>query len=180
MFVFEVVSLIPTRFSESLPYSVGRARHRIGDVETRTHTLRVLIADDFEPIRKRLVEMLAEVPGVEIVGQSASVQETLAAIRTLTPDVVTLDLSMPDGNGLEVLRGTRDEMFRPIFIVLTNFSSPEYQTEANQHGAHAVLNKSREFGKAIDLISQLATKAAPGKGRNHHEQDATSVDIGKR
>jgi DNA-binding NarL/FixJ family response regulator len=129
-------------------------------MKTEPSALRVLIADDFEPVRRRLAEMLAEVPGVEIAGQSATVKGTLAAIQTLVPDVVTLDLSMPDGNGLEVLRRTRGQQARPVFIVLSNFSSAEYRNEAIRQDAHAFLDKSREFEKAIELIYSFANKAA--------------------
>lgn len=160
-YVVEVlVRTTPTRFRESLQYRRGRACRIVARMKTEPSALRVLIADDFEPIRRRLAAMLADVPGVEIVGQSGNVQETLAAIRTLQPDVVTLDLSLPDGSGLDVLRQTRGEDARPVFIVLTNFSFPEYKVEALKHDAHAFLDKSREFGKAVELISRLAESAA--------------------
>lgn len=129
-------------------------------MKTPHSALRILIADDVEPIRRRLAELLSEVPDVEIVGQSGSVQETMAAIRTLAPDVVTLDLSMPDGSGLDVLRQTRGEQPRPVFIVLTSFSVAEFRTEAFKQDAHAFFDKTREFGTAIELIGRLAERAA--------------------
>lgn len=125
---------------------------------TEHRALRVLIADDCELIRRRLAEMLADVPGVEIVGQSATVKGTLAAIQALSPDVVTLDLSMTDGNGLEVLQQTRGDDARPVFIVLTNYAFAEYKEEAAKHGTHAFLDKTREFEKAVELIYRLAEK----------------------
>lgn len=127
--------------------------------------LRVLIVDDFEPVRRRLAQMLADEPDVTIAGQSASVREAMEAIRSLAPDVVTLDLGLPDGNGLEVLRRTRHDNPRPVFIVLTNHAVEAYRNEASKQEAHAFLDKTREFDKAVELIRCLAAprSANPSK-----------------
>jgi serine/threonine-protein kinase len=66
--------------------------------------VRVLIVDDESLARLRVADMLAHQPGVQIVGTAASGAEAVAAIRALTPDVVFLDVQMPGGTGLEVVR----------------------------------------------------------------------------
>lgn len=118
----------------------------------------VLIADDSRVIRARLAMLLEEIPGVEIVGQSATGKETIEMIRRLSPHVVVLDLSMPEGNGLEVMRQMRDENLEAIVFVLTNFTCPEYEKRALRLGAKAFLSKSREFDKLADMIRDLAGK----------------------
>ena len=118
--------------------------------------LRVVIADDYEPVRRRLAEMLTECGDVEIVAQTTQVEETLQAIQLLAPDVVTLDVSMPGGSGLDVLRRTRDDANRPFFIILTSHPSKEYEAAAKIHGAHAFLDKARDFDKVLALIDGLA------------------------
>jgi two-component system LytT family response regulator len=66
--------------------------------------VRVLIVDD-EPLgRRRVAELLGDEPGVEIVGMATSGAEAVAAIRASAPDVVFLDIQMPDGTGLDVVR----------------------------------------------------------------------------
>jgi DNA-binding NarL/FixJ family response regulator len=135
-------------------------------MESQTGLLRVLIADDFAPIRRRLADMLADEQRVEVVGESASVAGTLAAIRRLEPDVVILDLVMPDGNGLEVLQATFDEKPRPWFIVLTNSSEEEYRSVAARYQVHAFFDKAREFLHAIASIQALA------ESRSHPQHDA--------
>lgn len=121
--------------------------------------LRILITDDFEPVRQRLRQMLGELAGVAIVGEAGGVSETLAAVRALAPDVVILDLSLPDGNGLEVLRYTLEQTPPPLFIVLTSYSLPQYRDEALWLGAYAFLNKALEFDTAAALIQSLASDA---------------------
>ena len=71
---------------------------------TAPHAVRVLIVDDEPLARRRVAELLAEEPGVEIVGQATSGAEAIAAIRADRPDVVFLDVQMPDGTGLDVVR----------------------------------------------------------------------------
>lgn len=130
--------------------------------------LRILIADDFEPVRRRLVELLSGLPGVDIVGEASTVAATRFAIEALSPDVVTLDMSFPDGNGLAVLGHCATLRQRPHFIVLTNQIGADYQQAALRSGACAFLNKTLEFGTAAALILELAKAAA---------QDHTIVQV---
>jgi two-component system LytT family response regulator len=71
---------------------------------TSPRALRVLIVDDEPLARRRVAELLEDAPGVEIVGVATSGAEAVAAIRDRAPDVVFLDVQMPDGTGLDVVR----------------------------------------------------------------------------
>jgi two-component system, LytTR family, response regulator len=73
-------------------------------VPPQQRVVRVLIADDEPPARRRVAELVAEQSAAEIVGMAASGAEAIAAIRALSPDVVFLDVQMPDGTGLDVVR----------------------------------------------------------------------------
>jgi DNA-binding NarL/FixJ family response regulator len=121
--------------------------------------LTVLIADDSQVIRVRLARLLEEIPGVAIVGQSATGKETVEMIRRLAPHVVVLDLSMPEGSGLEVMQQMRDENLEAIVIVLTNYPYPEYEQRALRLGARTFLSKSSEFENLADIIRDLAGKS---------------------
>ncbi len=130
--------------------------------------LSVLVADDSSVIRERLVALLNEVPGVSVVGETVCVSGTMEAVRRLRPAVVVLDLSMPGGSGLDVLRCMKEEQLGAMVIVLTNYSFPEYEKEASRYGAAAFLNKSTQFMKVADMVRGLAeqaraTAAADGK-----------------
>src|SRR3546814_8435925 len=71
---------------------------------TQTPPLRVLISDDEAPARRRLREMLAEVDGVEVVGEAADGREAIARVQELAVDVVLMDIAMPVMDGLEAAR----------------------------------------------------------------------------
>lgn len=129
-------------------------------MDTATRSLRLLIADDFAPVRRRLSELLADEPGLEVAGEAASVAGTLEAIRRLQPDLVLLDLSMPDGSGIEVLRRTRELQPRPLFIVLSGNVEQEYRVEAERQQADAYLDKGGQFDQVLATIRLLALRLA--------------------
>jgi DNA-binding NarL/FixJ family response regulator len=129
----------------------------VNAVKTGKQALTVQIADDSHVIRERLGGLLREVPDVSVVAETGEAKETLDAVRRLTPAVLILDLSMPGGSGLEVLRQMSRDRLATVVIVLTNFPFPEYKKEALRHGAVAFLNKSSEFMKVIEFVRQLTT-----------------------
>ena len=118
--------------------------------------LRVLIADDSAVVRVRLMALLEELTGVEIVAATASLQETCGALKKSLPDLVILDLNMPDGNALEVIHQMREDQPAVGVVVLTNFPCPEYEQRALDLGATAFFDKSHEFMKVRALVQQLA------------------------
>ncbi len=119
----------------------------------------VLIADDSGVVRERLAALLQEMPGVSVVGETENVAGTLEGIRRLRPAVVVLDINMPGGSGLDVLRRMTEERLDAVVIVLTNFAFPEYEQKARAFGASAFLNKSNEFMRAADLVRDLSDRA---------------------
>jgi DNA-binding NarL/FixJ family response regulator len=130
--------------------------------------MRVLIADDSEVLVQRLVTMLAEVRGIEIVGQAGTVAEAAQAVRNLRPDVMILDIRMPGGSGIDVLEGMKRDQATPIVIVLTNYGYPQYRKKCLQSGARFFLDKSTEFEKVGEVLRSLIHGASdpssfPGK-----------------
>jgi DNA-binding NarL/FixJ family response regulator len=123
----------------------------------KTEPLSVLVADDSKVVRERMANLLNEVPGVTVVGEAVNVQGTLEEVRRAQPAVLVLDLSMPGGSGLDVLRELQGQAERPHTIVLTNYSFPEYEAEARRLGADAFLNKSTQFLKVVEVVRELAT-----------------------
>ena len=129
--------------------------------------MRILIADNSAEICKRLAEMLSDLPGVEIVGFAADGASTLEAVRRLRPDVVTLDLRMPGGSGLDVLQDLRGEQPAPFVIMLTNYASPEYERRALALGAGAFLDKSRDFDRVVELVrDRMPPCVSPAQRQN--------------
>jgi len=128
--------------------------------------MKVLIADDSEIIVSRLLAMFAGIQGVEIADQAGTVAEASRAAASLRPDVVILDLQMPDGNGLDVLKSMKGNSVTSTVIVLTNHAFPQYRKKCLQSGAHFFLDKSTEFEKVGELLQLLINSTSENPGSN--------------
>ena len=117
--------------------------------------LKVFISDDSATIRKRLVTMALDLPGMEVVGQAENAPRSLAAIRQTQPDVVILDIRMPGGNGLEVLREVKKMNPAPKVIVFTNYAHVQYRKKGEEAGADFFLDKSTEVDKLPQALEQV-------------------------
>ena len=117
--------------------------------------MKVFIADDSAVVRERLIEMLSELPEIEIIGQAEDGLETINSIPKLKPDVVILDIHMPGGNGIEVLRNIKKNEPVPLVIILTNYSYPQYRKKCMDLGADYFFDKSTEFEKVTEVCQQL-------------------------
>jgi DNA-binding NarL/FixJ family response regulator len=117
--------------------------------------IKVFIADDSLVVREHLVTMLDELAGIEIVGQAENVAEAIRGIRNLQPDVVILDMRMPDGSGIDVLQNIKQDTATPLVIILTNYPYPGYRQKCLDAGADFFLDKSSEFDQIPKLLEQL-------------------------
>lgn len=121
--------------------------------------IKVFIVDDSLIVREHLVTMLDELAGTEIVGQAENVAEAIRGIQTLQPDVVILDIRMPDGSGIEVLQNIKQGQTAPMVIILTNYPYPGYRQRCLNAGADFFLDKSTEFDQIPKLFEQLKQNA---------------------
>jgi len=81
--------------------------------------IRVLIVDDSKMIRQMIGDIIAEMPDMEVAGEAADGQKALAVLSTIRPDVITLDVQMPNMNGLETLEGILVQRPTPVIMVST-------------------------------------------------------------
>lgn len=145
------IRVLPTVFGNQIGYANNMADLLLPS----NHPIKVFIADDSRVVRERLITLLDELSGVEIVGQAEDVAETIRGIRTLQPDVVILDIRMPDGSGIDVLRQINQDGAGLIVIILTNYPFPGYRQRCLQAGADFFLDKSTEFDQIPALFEQL-------------------------
>lgn len=117
--------------------------------------MRIYIVDDAKAIRERLVEMLAAVEGVIVVGQTESAVEATAAILTDRPDAVVLDLKLADGNGLQVLNAVHARAPEIVVIVLTNHGEDHYRRACLRAGARYFFDKTAEFHRIPQVLREL-------------------------
>ena len=117
--------------------------------------MKVFVADNSAILRKQIIGMLSELRGVEIVGQAQVAPDALRAIREHRPDVVTLDIGMSGGSGMDVLKEIKRDAAALVVIVLTNNSSPPYRKSSMEAGADFFLDKATEFGEVREIIGSL-------------------------
>jgi DNA-binding NarL/FixJ family response regulator len=117
--------------------------------------MKVVIADDSSLFVERLSDLLGEVPGIELAGHAGSVPEAVRCIREKAPDAVVLDLQMPGGSGLDVLRAIRPDHPHLYVLLCTNYPDPQYREECLSAGADYFLDKSADFEKIPVILRQV-------------------------
>lgn len=116
--------------------------------------IRILVADDHSVVREGLRRVL-DAPGFEVVGEAASGAEAIAAAERLTPDVVVLDISMPDGNGLSSVARIREVSPASRVLMLSVHQGAEYVQRAERNGAHGYLLKDTTPGELRHAIQSV-------------------------
>lgn len=126
----------------------------------RTGPIRVLVVDDSAFARKVIREVLSRDPGIDVVGIARDGLEALEKISELKPDVVTLDLIMPDLDGLSVLRALKDHDAPRVIVVSISGSESEIAVEALQNGAVEVVTKPTPLAtdRLYELRNELVEK----------------------
>jgi DNA-binding NarL/FixJ family response regulator len=127
--------------------------------------IRVLLVDDHAIVREGLRTLLSEEPELEVVGEAANGAEAVALTQALHPDVILMDLVMPEMDGIEAMRGIRDVSPASRVLVLTSFGDNQHVRDAIQAGAVGYLLK--DVLKA-DLL-QAIRAAAQGQPMLHPE-----------
>jgi DNA-binding NarL/FixJ family response regulator len=121
--------------------------------------VRVFLVDDHEVVRRGVGEVLEDDPGLVIAGEAGSVAEALARVPAVRPDVVVLDMRLPDGDGAEVCRRLRERLPELRCMILTSFADADALAAAVAAGASGFLLKQVR-GPA--LVSAVHTVAAGG------------------
>jgi DNA-binding NarL/FixJ family response regulator len=137
--------------------------------------LKVFICDDSATVRERLVIMALDLPAVNLVGQADDAPGCMDAIRKARPDVVILDIRMPGGNGMDVLRQLKEENPAPKVIMLTNFAYAQYRRRCEEAGADFFLDKSTEFDQIPLALEQVRQGLRPYPAQ--HEMQRTKEGL---
>ena len=124
--------------------------------------MKVFVVDDSPLVRERLVSLLSEVEGVDVVGSADSADEGIKGISSSKPDVAVLDIRMPAGNGITVLERIKQQVSPPTVIMLTNYPYPQYRKKCMDAGADYFFDKSGEFHKVTDVLERMVAEEAKG------------------
>ena len=121
---------------------------------------RLLVVDDHEVVRQGLVALLDRRPNFQVVAEAGTVEEALAQARLHQPDIVIMDVRLPDGSGVEACREIRADLPDTRVVMLTSFPDDEAVLSAIVAGAAGYLLKQI---RARDLVSALE---AVGRGES--------------
>jgi DNA-binding NarL/FixJ family response regulator len=125
-----------------------------------TPPIRLLIVDDHEGIRIGLEMLYSRAPGVEIVGMAASGHEAIVKCRALHPDVVLMDVSMPEMDGVEATRHLRECCPGSRVVVLAAMAFHHYIQGAREAGAVGYLCKDIPTQDLIGAVRRAAGSPA--------------------
>jgi DNA-binding NarL/FixJ family response regulator len=119
--------------------------------------LRVLVADDHRLFRQGLVSLMnTRRDLVQVIGEASSGREAIRLSRQLQPDVVLMDIYMPEGSGLEAARNIRLDQPGVAIIMLTSSELDEHLFEAVQLGAAGYLLKDLDASELFDLLDGVS------------------------
>ena len=120
--------------------------------ESRTRIIRLVLVDDHELVRHGLKALIDAEPDLEVVGEAATAQEAIRRIGFEEPDVVVLDLDLPDGSGIDVCRQAQTLFPESRVLILTAFADEGALMAARRAGARGfVLKRVHDF----DLVTMI-------------------------
>ena len=125
---------------------------------TATNKTRILIADDHRLIRNALKNILNHQPDMEIVGEAQNSEEVFAQIKQSSPDLIILDLNMPEKDGLEILQELRAQKNTIPVIILTLYPEEKFKDSTFAEGAVAFLTKDCSPEQLVQAIREATTK----------------------
>ena len=128
--------------------------------ETAERVHRLLVVDDHEVVRQGLVAMIGRRPGFQVVAEAGTAAESVELARRYQPDLVIMDVRLPDGSGIEACREIRAELPNTRVVILTSYPDEEAVFSAIVAGASGYLLKQV---RGRDLVAALE---AVGRGES--------------
>jgi DNA-binding NarL/FixJ family response regulator len=127
--------------------------------------IRLLLVDDQNIVRKGLKVLLEAQPGFQVVGEAENGKEAIAQVETLQPDVVLMDVRMPEMDGVAATRIICQQSPNTRVLVLSTFDEDDYVSRAMQFGAKGYMLKDsqvEELAQAIQAVHKGFTQLGPG------------------
>ena len=116
--------------------------------------LRVVLVDDHEVVRNGIKSLLEDTPDVSVVGEAGTVKDAIARVEWARPDVVIMDVRLPDGSGIEATREIRARLPKTQVLMLTTFADEEALFASIMAGAAGYVLKQI---KGVDLVRAVLT-----------------------
>ena len=151
---------------------------------TKTQAIRVLLVDDHEVIRVGLRTVLGQTQGVAVIGEAGTMAEAVQQAQRLKPDVILMDVRLPDGSGIDACREILGALPGTRVIFLTSYADDDSVLAAVLAGAHgyilkeidspALLEAIRSVAKGQSILDSHVTERALRWLRGLHDLPATS------
>jgi DNA-binding NarL/FixJ family response regulator len=122
---------------------------------------RILIVEDDEPTRERLASTIAQHPELEVAAAVGTCREGLIALRSEAPDVMLVDLALPDGSGVQLIRAARALSSDILSMVVTVFGDEKSVLGAIEAGARGYLLKDAASDSIATAVLQLVAGGSP-------------------
>lgn len=124
--------------------------------------VRVLVVDDHDLFREGLVAILSMSRDVDVVGQASTGGQALALAEDLRPDVVLMDIAMPDMTGIEATRALMSRRPGTAVAMITMMDDPGTRSEARSAGARGYLLKGASRREIIETVLRIGTGTGTG------------------
>ena len=124
--------------------------------------MNLFIVEDSEVVRERLQSMLSDIPGVTVAGYAVDELDAIGRINKLLPDVVTLDLRLKHGSGINVLKDIKKHHPEIKVIVLANDDNRVYEDSCMRAGADCFFDKSFQLSRVYSALWLWSNNACFG------------------
>jgi PAS domain S-box-containing protein len=138
----------PEMLSESLLYNA----HFKGD------KIRVLLADDHKVMRQGLVQLISSRPDIQVVGEASNGRQCIELAQQLNPDLILMDISMPEMDGIEATRIIKAEMPQIHVIGLSMYEDEQVTISMRKSGAEAFISKAASISELLKAIYEVGNK----------------------
>jgi DNA-binding NarL/FixJ family response regulator len=118
----------------------------------------VFVVEDAENVRKSLKRIISFLEGVELMGEAGDVSSALKQLKSLKPQIMIIDINLPDGSGFDILQEVKKNIPEAICIILSNYSAIQYRKKAKELGADYFFDKTAEFEKVFAILEDLSLK----------------------
>jgi DNA-binding NarL/FixJ family response regulator len=120
--------------------------------------MKIVIADDSILLRDRINFFLKSILTQSVLYEAKNGLEALRLIEEVKPDLVILDIRMPEMNGIDVLKKIREMKLNVKVCILTNYSYPQYKLKCFEAGADYFISKNEDFEDIKDVITDMLNK----------------------
>ncbi|MGO1481999.1 MAG: response regulator transcription factor [Brachybacterium sp.] len=131
--------------------------------------IRVMLVDDHEVVRRGIVTVIDAHSDLSVVGEASSVTEANRRLPAIRPEVLVVDLQLPDGTGIDVMKAARELNPEQLMLVLTSFDDDAALRESKAAGAAGLMLKSARSQEIVEAI--LAVRAGKSIWPAEHADD---------